>query len=184
MTFLTQKRGPVGQEVVPEKIPEHKVERSCREWPNTTQPWGSGGLLAASSPSGIPEKAPVWESGGFSVCSNFYCWLLWWPWSQAKQPCTFLFTHKQQVWAMVTIEIQIKNSRTALTTTNTQKQRYSFTATTGKHLKFVFGEAMDSLCEPDPLWTPRSSKGLPPFIQNCLWRGYALLIPAQPPVDP
>lgn len=84
---------------------------------------------------------------------------------------------------MVTIEIQMKN-RTALTTTNTQKQRYSFTATNGKHLKFIFGEAMDSLCEPDPLWTPRSSKGLPPSIQNCLWRAYALLIPAQPPVDP
>lgn len=52
---------------------------------------------------------------------------------------------------MATIEIQMKNNRIALTITNTQKQRYSFTATIGKQLTFVFGEAIDSLCEPDPL---------------------------------
>lgn len=68
---------------------------------------------------------------------------------------------------MATIEIQMKNNRIALTITNTQKQRYSFTATIGKQLTFVFGEAIDSLCEPDPLWTPRSSKGLPFYPESC-----------------
>lgn len=50
-----------------------KVERSRGEWPCTTQSWGSP---AACSPSGMPETAPVWEPGGFSLCSNFtagYC---------------------------------------------------------------------------------------------------------------
>lgn len=59
------------------KIPITKWSKAVGSGPSTTQSRGRAGLTAGGSPSGRPEKAPVWESGGFSLCSNFtagYCY--------------------------------------------------------------------------------------------------------------
>lgn len=140
MTFFNQRDGWSGR-------------RQCQKRSQNTM-WSKavGSGLAQSSPEA--DEAPgcqltIWDawkgaclgSRRLQFMFQFYCWLLLWPWSQENQPCTFQFIHQQSLWVTAMIRIQIRNNRTALTTTDILNQIHSVRATAVKQLIFDFGEA-------------------------------------------